>query len=59
MLIAGWAVALFIFSIATPASNALGWFALAVVWGVPTLVLLRLWRVPELSTSERVQKVLR
>jgi hypothetical protein len=58
-LVAGWALALSIVALATDVTRSSSWFALAVVGAVPTLVLLRLQRVPARSTSPRIQEALR
>ena len=58
-LVAGWALALSIVAMATDVTKSSSWFALAVVGAVPSLVLLRLWRVPARSMSQRRQEALR
>ena len=58
-LVASWLLALLTLGIAAGVTTLSSWIGLALLGVVPTVVLLRLWRVPALTTSQRIQEARR
>jgi hypothetical protein len=58
-VVASWLLALLITGIASGVTTISGWFGMAVLVAVPTVVGLYLWRAPVPTTSQRIQEALR
>jgi hypothetical protein len=58
-LVVSWLLAVLITGIASSVTTLSGWFGMAVLVAVPTVVTLYLWRAPVPTTSQRIQEAIR
>ena len=54
-----WILAVGVLAYVLDPGSVIGWSFLAAVAAMPPLVMLRLWRVPQQSTSESIRDALR
>jgi hypothetical protein len=56
---AAWVLAVGVLAYILDPASLIGWTFLAVMAAIPPLVMMRLWRVPQQSTSESIREALR
>jgi hypothetical protein len=58
-LVVSWLLVLVTLGLAGGVTTLAGWFGIVLLVAVPTVIMMRLWRVPAPTTSQRIQEALR